>query len=82
MQAQCLYQPGEFPLAGADPRERYVETTIRFMDSHFRFLLTAEAQRDPPFRRTRCSYEMAGLGLDEAAANAILWRNAVRLIRA
>ena len=80
MQAQCLYQPGEFPLGGADPRDRYVETTVAFMASHMEFLLRDAVQRTPPFRRTRGDYDMAGLQLDEPAASRILWQNAERLI--
>ncbi|MCJ7749764.1 MAG: hypothetical protein MUQ65_01515 [Armatimonadetes bacterium] len=51
MQAQCLYQPGEIPLGDADFRERYVETTTTFIQSHLDFLTTEEVQADPPFRR-------------------------------
>jgi uncharacterized protein len=82
MQAQCLYQPGEFPLAGADPRERYVDTTAAFLASHLAFLLGAAVQHDPPFRRTTGGYDMAGVALGEPAASKILWRNAERLIPA
>jgi predicted TIM-barrel fold metal-dependent hydrolase len=80
MQAQCLYQPGEFPLGDADPSDRYVDTTSAFLDSHLRFLLTDGVQHDPPFRRTRGAYDMAGVGLDEGAARKILWENAARLV--
>lgn len=80
MQAQCLYQPGELPLGGANPRDKYVETTVAFMTSHTAFLLTGTVQHNPPFKRTVCDYDMTGVGLDAAAADSILWQNADRLV--
>lgn len=79
MQAQCLHQPGQTPLAGADPRERYVETSVAFVQSHLDFLMTDRVQADPPFRRSRQGYTIQGLRLPEAVCADILWRNAERL---
>ncbi len=80
MQAQCLYQPGEFPLNGADPSARYVDTTVAFYQSHLEFLLRDTVQHNPPFRRTIDDYDMDGVGLPPDVAEKILWRNADRLI--
>jgi len=64
VQAQCLYQPGALPLDGADPRERYVATTVAFVQSHLAFLATETVQEDPPFRRSRSGFRLYGLGLE------------------
>lgn len=80
MQAQCLYQPGEIPLGDADFRERYVETTVTFIQSHFDFLMTEEVQTDPPFKRTTRGYSIFGLGLPQDVCEKILSENAQRLI--
>jgi predicted TIM-barrel fold metal-dependent hydrolase len=80
IQAQSLYQPGEILLDGADPEERYVETTVAFVDSHLQFLATDADQVNPPFRRSRPGYAIRGLGLPEAVVEKILWRNAERVI--
>ena len=80
VQAQCLYQPGEIPLGGADPRERYVESTVEFVQSHLAFLLTDAIQHNPPFKRTTREYGMEGVGLDRDVAEKILGGNAERLI--
>ena len=80
MQAQSLFQPGEVPLNGADPGERYVETTAAFVESHLRFLTTDAEQADPPFRRSRAGYVIHGLALPDSVADRILWRNSERLI--
>lgn len=82
MQAQCLYQPGEIPLGGANPHERYVETTVTFMRSHLDFLLTDAVQHDPPFKRRASAYDLRGLALDGEVAEKLLFRNAERLIPA
>jgi len=80
MQAQCLYQPGEIPLAGANPRDKYVETTAAFLASHLDFLVTLRVQHNPPFKRTLSDYDMMGVGLDEPVAQKVLWQNAERLV--
>ena len=80
MQAQCLYQPGEVPLGDADFREKYVETTVRFIQSHVDFLMTAEVQTDPPFKRTTKGYSIRGLDLPEGVCEKILFANAERLL--
>jgi predicted TIM-barrel fold metal-dependent hydrolase len=80
MQAQCLYQPGEFPLAGRDPEKKYVETTVAFFASHLEFLTTSHVQTDPPFRRSRNGFSIAGLDLPAEVCEKILYRNASRLL--
>ena len=80
LQAQCLYQPGELPLAGEDPEEKYVRTSITFLESHINFLTTDEVQTDPPFRRLKRGFSIRGLKLDEATLEKILHENAERLI--
>jgi len=80
MQAQCLYQPGEVPLGDADFRERYAETTAGFIRSHVEFLMAEEVQSEPPFRRSRKGYSIAGLGLPEAVCEKVLFANAERLL--
>jgi len=80
MQAQCLYQPGEIPVGDADFRERYVETTATFIQSHLDFLTTEEVQTDPPFKRTTRGYSIYGLGLPKDVCEKILSGNAQRLI--
>ncbi len=80
MQAQSLYQPGEIPLDGADPEEKYIDTTVAFVQSHLDFLLTDATQPDPPFKRTTRSYSIVGLALPPEVAEKILFKNAERLI--
>ncbi len=79
-QAQSLFQPGEIPLAGADPEDAYVDSTVAFVESHIQFLATDEVQVDPPFRRSRNGYAIHGLGLPAPVLEKILCRNAERLI--
>ena len=79
-QAQILYQPGEIPLNGTDPRSHYVATTVDFFQSHLDFLLTDKIQYNPPFRRTLQPLQIHGLGLDENVADQILRTNAARLL--
>ena len=80
MQAQCLYQPYEIPLDGADPEVRYIETTAAFIQSHLDFLRTDRVQDNPPFKRTTAGYSIQGLALPEAVCEKLLWRNAARLL--
>ncbi|HOF87233.1 MAG TPA: amidohydrolase family protein [Armatimonadota bacterium] len=80
MQAQCLYQPYAIPLHGADPEERYVETTAAFIQSHLDFLRTDRVQENPPFTRSTAGYRIQGLALPEAACEKLLWGNAARLL--
>ncbi len=80
VQAQCLYQPGEIPLGDENCRERYVETTVSFMQSHLDFLMTDTVQSDPPFKRTTKGYSIVGLGLPEEVCEKILFENAQSLI--
>jgi predicted TIM-barrel fold metal-dependent hydrolase len=82
VQAQCLYQPGELPQADADFRQAYVDSTVRFIDSHYRFLRTDDVQQNPPFKRCRDGYSIVGLALKDSVAEKIFWRNADRLIPA
>jgi predicted TIM-barrel fold metal-dependent hydrolase len=80
MQAQCLYQPGEIALAGADARARYVETTAAFVLAHLDFLLTARVQDNPPFKRRRGGYAIHGLHLPPEVGEKICYGNARRLL--
>ncbi len=80
-QAQILYQPGEIPLNGADPRERYIETTTAFNRSNIEFITSARIQTAPPFKRSMAPFEIHGLGLPEDIADMILYENAARLLR-
>jgi predicted TIM-barrel fold metal-dependent hydrolase len=80
MQAQCLYQPYEIPLDGADPEERYIATTADFIQSHLDFLRTDRVQHNPPFKRTTQGYAIQGLALPEDACERVLWGNAARLL--
>jgi len=80
-QAQILLQPGEIPLAGADPARRYVQTTVDFYQSHLDFLQTDGIQQNPPFRRTKAPLQIHGLGLDESVSDLILRSNATRLLQ-
>ena len=82
IQAQSLYQPFEIPIGDADPKEKYVETTIEFIQSHLDFLLTDKVQKNPPFKRTTKGYSIVGLNLPTEVAEKILYRNAERLIPA
>jgi predicted TIM-barrel fold metal-dependent hydrolase len=81
IQAQCLYQPGEIPLKGADPRTKYVETTAEFFFSHLDFLTTGKVQVDPPFKRSRKGFSITGLDLPPEVCAKILHQNASRLFR-
>ncbi len=80
MQAQCLFQPYEIPIEGASAEEKYVETTAAFVKSHVDFLLTAEVQHNPPFKRSTAGFSIEGLALPPDASEKILWQNAARLI--
>jgi predicted TIM-barrel fold metal-dependent hydrolase len=80
VQAQCLYQPGELGPAGNNPERSYVESTVRFIESHYRFFQTDEAQHNPPFKRSRSGYSIRGLGLEQAVVEKLFWKNADRLI--
>ena len=80
LQAQCLYQPGEIPLAGADPLVRYVETTVSFVHSHIEFLTTENMQENPPFKRSREAYSIYGLNLPLTVCEKILGTNATRFL--
>ncbi|MFN6015936.1 MAG: amidohydrolase family protein [Verrucomicrobiota bacterium] len=79
-QAQILYQPGEIPLNGADPRERYIETTAAFNISNIEFITSSKVQTSPPFKRSIAPFQIHGLGLPEDIAAKILHQNAVRLL--
>ncbi len=79
MQAQCLYQPGEIPLGGADPKARYIETTAEFFQSHLIFITTDRKQDNPPFKRTTKGYSIVGLNLPKEVCERLLYKNAVRL---
>jgi predicted TIM-barrel fold metal-dependent hydrolase len=81
IQAQCLYQPGEIPLNGADPGKKYVETTAEFFSSHLDFLTTDKVQVDPPFKRSRKGFSITGLDLPSEVCAKILHENASRLLR-
>jgi predicted TIM-barrel fold metal-dependent hydrolase len=80
VQAQCLRQPGEVPLEDADPLDRYIETTMNFVQSHIDFLTTDRVQIDPPFTRTDRGYSIVGLGLPPDACEKILHQNVRRLL--
>lgn len=80
VQAQCLYQPGEIPLDGADPREKYVDTSAEFLQSHIDFLATDKVQERPPFKRTGQGFSVEGLGLPPEVAEKVLHKNAERVI--
>jgi len=80
MQAQCLYQPREVPLDGADPHERYVETSVAFIRSHVDFLTTNRVQEKPPFKRRTGGFSVQGVNLPEDVCEKICWMNAERLI--
>ena len=79
-QAQILHQPGEIPLHGADPKQRYVATTVAFVQSNLEFLSSAEVQEHPPFKRTLAPHKMHGLGLPEDVVERICHRNARTLL--
>jgi predicted TIM-barrel fold metal-dependent hydrolase len=81
MQAQCLYQPYEIPLAGQDAQRRYAETTVAFFRSHVEFLTTDRVQTSPPFRRRRTGIELHGVALPGETAERILASNAERILR-
>ncbi len=80
IQAQCLFQPGEIRLRGKSPEVSYADTSVRFFESHMKFLLGRDVQRDPPFRRSRSPYEIFGLGLPEDVVRKIVWENAEMLL--
>ena len=79
-QAQILYQPGEIPLNGADPRGRYIETTGNFIRSNIDFITSSQIQTAPPFKRSSAPFAIHGLGLSEDVAEKILYENAARLL--
>ncbi len=80
VQAQCLYQPGELGPAGDDPERSYVDSTVRFIESHYRFFKTHEIQHNPPFKRSQRGYSIVGLALETEVAEKLFWKNADRLI--
>lgn len=80
LQAQCLYQPYEIPLDGADPIERYVDTSVEFVQSHLEFLQTDHMQEHPPFKRNLAGFRIEGLHLPPDVNEKLLYKNAERLI--
>lgn len=80
VQAQELYQPYEIPLDGADPVERYVETSVEFVNCHLEFLRTDHVQENPPFKRNTKGFRIIGLNLPVEVNEKILYKNAERLI--
>ncbi|MHB9134269.1 MAG: amidohydrolase family protein [Armatimonadota bacterium] len=80
MQAQCLYQPCEIPLNGADPHEKYVDTTVDFVQSHLDFLQTGDLQVNPPFKRTTRGYAIQGVELPASVCECICYANIQRLL--
>ncbi len=80
VQAQCLYQPGEFSLGAEDPERKYVRTTTEFLRSNIDFLKTDTVQKNPPFRRTLAGFQLHGLGLPEEIVSKIFYENASRIL--
>jgi len=76
VQAQCLYQPYEIPLEGIDPKVKYIETSVEFVQSHLDFLMTDKVQTNPPFKRNRRGFSIQGLKLPAEVCENILYRNA------
>jgi predicted TIM-barrel fold metal-dependent hydrolase len=81
MQAQCLYQPFEIPLREADCLQRYVETTVDFIQFHYQFLKSDELFDHPPFKRIKGHFSMQGLGLPPEVCAKLLYENAEKFIR-
>jgi len=75
MQAQCLYQPYEFPLEGMDAHDKYVDTTVDFLHSNLDFLLTDAVQTQPPFKRNRAGFMIHNIHLPDAVCDKILSKN-------
>ena len=80
MQAQCLYQPYEFPLEGADPREKYVETTVTYLTSNIDFLTSDTLQPTPPFKRNQAGFTLQNLGLPPNICAKLLHQNIEKLL--
>ncbi len=80
IQAQCLHQPGVYPLGEVDPVSKYIETTVEFFESHIDFLTTNEVQSNPPFKRNRKGFSITGLKLPTEVCENILYENVSRLI--
>ena len=80
LQAQALYQPFEIPLNGADPVQRYIDTSCEFFQSHLDFLLSDRVQTNPPFKRRKQGITITGLKLPEPVARKILYDNFKQLI--
>jgi predicted TIM-barrel fold metal-dependent hydrolase len=80
VQAQCLFQPYEIPLEGADPREKYIETSVEFLQSNLDFLLSDTIQTDPPFKRNRAGYSIRGLRLPNEVCEKLLYENVERIL--
>ncbi|MDD3927080.1 MAG: hypothetical protein PHT33_10545, partial [bacterium] len=80
MQAQCLYQPYEISLDGTEPEDKYVETSVDFINSHISFLTTDGVQVNPPFKRKIGGYSIQGLSLPLEVCKRILHENAERII--
>lgn len=80
MQAQSLYQPFEIPLDGADSQEKYVETSVAFLQSHLDFLTASDVQESPPFKRSTSGCRIQGVDLPAEVVEQICWRNAARIL--
>jgi predicted TIM-barrel fold metal-dependent hydrolase len=80
MQAQCLYQPGEFPLDGRNAIREYVRTSAEYFRSNLDFLAKDGVQECPPFRRTREPFTVRNLNLPPDVLEKVLYRNAKRLL--
>ncbi len=79
MQAQCLFQPYEFPLDGINAHDKYVDTTVDFLQSNLDFLLTDAVQIHPPLKRNRAGYSIHGLHLPENVCEKILSKNSEKI---
>lgn len=80
MQAQGLFQPYEIPLEGANPREKYVTTSVEFLRSNVDFLFTDTLQTNPPFKRNRAGCTIKGLGLPDEVCEKLLHKNIERIL--
>ena len=76
IQAQSLCQPYEIPLGAVDPKVKYIETSVEFVQSHLNFLMTDKVQTNPPFKRNRRGFSIQGLKLSAEVCENILYRNA------
>ena len=79
-QAQLLFQPGKVIRDKDEARRRCADESVACFRSHLEFLTGDDAQRKPPFCRSKKPYTTTNLHLPKSVCEKILYGNAKRLL--